>query len=89
MSVYIVTYDLHKEVKRPPLLDDLKNTFPTYAQLSESSYAIVTQSTANAVYDHLRKHLDGNDTLYVITLRRPYAGQGEPEVNNWLAQFLP
>ena len=40
MSVYIVTYDLNKESKRPPIVEEVRKT--DYARLSESSYAIDT-----------------------------------------------
>lgn len=33
--------------------------------------------------------LDEDDTLYVITLARPYIGLGSEEVNEWLETELP
>lgn len=89
MSTLIVTYDLNKETKRPPLLADLKKLYPSWARLSESSYAISTSSTPKQVFDSLKKHLDDNDNLYVITLTHPYWGHGSQDVNDWLANNLP
>jgi hypothetical protein len=62
--------------------------YPGWAKLSESSYAISTGATPEQVYNNLLKHLDSNDQLYVITLRKPYAGQGSKEVNDWLESNL-
>lgn len=88
MTVMLVTYDLNQETVRPGLLDDIKTKFERWACLSESSYAIRTQMTPSAVYQELSHHLDGNDSLYVITLTEPYSGQGPEDVNQWLADYL-
>lgn len=88
MSVFIVTYDLNRETVRPPLLKKLKDTYPNWAKLSESSYAVSTSSTAQQIHDTVRPLLDSNDNIYVISLRKPYAGFGPPEVNRWLEANL-
>lgn len=87
MATYIVTYDLNNESQRPPIVQAIK-AYKTWARLSESSYAIVTEHSPSQVYDYLKKYLDNDDQLYVITLHKPYAGQGSQEVNNWLEQHL-
>jgi hypothetical protein len=89
MSVFIVTYDLNEEANRPPLLDDLKKIYPTWAKLSESSYAVETSKTPRQVYDSLEKHIDDNDNLYVVTLSKPFYGRGPKIVNDWLSNNLP
>ena len=87
MSTYVVTYDLNKESVRPKIVEEVKST-GDWAKLSESSYAIETPETPQAVYNRFTKHLDGNDNLYVITLTRPYYGQGPTDVNSWLESHL-
>lgn len=87
MATYIVTYDLNKEVRRPDIVGAI-HKYDGWAKLSESSYAIATSSTPQQVYNGLLKYLDENDQLYVITLRKPYYGQGSKEVNDWLANNL-
>lgn len=89
MSVFIVAYDLNKETKRPQITKALKGEFGTWAMLSESSYAVSTDKTASQVYKVFEPLLDGNDQLYVITLRKPWAGFGPPSVNDWLDAELP
>ena len=59
-----------------------------WAKLSESSYAIDTSEDPDDVYARLTPFLDGDDQLYVITLSRPYYGQGSQKVNEWLEQHL-
>jgi CRISPR/Cas system-associated endoribonuclease Cas2 len=84
LAIYIVTYDLNKETKRPDILEDIKTT--PWAKLSESSYAIDTTETPQQVFDRLEEHLDDNDNLYVILLSQPYYGRGPQAVNDWLAE---
>ncbi|KAF1019656.1 MAG: hypothetical protein GAK30_02972 [Paracidovorax wautersii] len=86
MSV-IVTYDLNKEAKRPPIVDGIKR-LGAWAKLSESSYALNTQFTPKQIYEALSQYLDSNDQLFVITLSAPWHGQGPQEIRNWLHQNI-
>lgn len=88
MAVLLVTYDLNKPGKD---YNDLLKTIKAYgwARLSESSYAIKTEQTPQQVFDILKPYLDQNDNLYVITLKKPYAGFGPTDVNDWLDSNLP
>jgi len=86
MSVYLVTYDLNRETKRPPIVEEVKKT--AFAKLSESSYAIDTSETVAQVKRRFSQHIDDNDTLYVISLSRPWTGHGPADVNRWLLNRL-
>lgn len=88
MTALLITYDLNKETTRPNIVGAIKK-YTSWAQLSESSYAVVTSNSPQVVYNDLNRFLDGNDQLYVINLRRPYFGQGLKEVNDWLEDNLP
>ncbi|MDD9745515.1 MULTISPECIES: hypothetical protein [Marinovum] len=87
MAVYIVTYDLNNETKRPPLLEDIKS-YSAWAKLSESSYAISTTESTTDVYNALKKHIDSDDRIYIITLKKPWSGFGSKQVNEWLDNNL-
>lgn len=88
MAVLLVTYDLSKPGQEyTELLEYLKGF--AWARLSESSYAIKTDLPPQTIVNTARNHLDANDTIYAITLRRPYAGFGPQAVNDWLEQHLP
>jgi hypothetical protein len=88
MATYVVTYDLNDEDNRPNITKHLKDGYGTWAKLSESSYAISTTDEPSTVYDYMLPMLDSNDALYVITLKRPYFGQGSEAVNDWLSDEL-
>lgn len=89
MAVLLITYDLNRPGQNyTDLLDKIKS-YGSWARLSESSYAVATQNTPQTVYSQLSPHLDNSDTLYIVTLKRPYSGQGPQDVNNWLEANLP
>lgn len=87
MSTLLITYDLNKSGQD---YDGFYNVIKkhAWAKLSESSYAIQTHETPNAVYNQLVPHMDKNDHVYVITLSAPYYGYGPEKVNEWLAGAL-
>ena len=86
-NTYLVTYDLNKEVSRPKIVSEVKES-AGWAKLSESSYAISTNETVTQVHDRFKPYLDDDDNFYVIALRRPYTGWGKKDVNDWLEQHL-
>lgn len=88
MPAYIITYDLNREITRPPLLKQIKDSYPSWAKLSESSYAVSTHETAAQIFDRLKPLIDANDNLYIIPLKKPWAGYGPKEVNEWLDSAL-
>lgn len=89
MATYIVTYDLNNETTRPNILKSIRENFNGFAKLSESSYAISTSLTPDQVHNNLSRFLDSDDTIYIISLSRPYSGRGPKNVNAWLEDNLP
>lgn len=88
VTVYLITYDLNREVRRPPIVKFIKDNFP-WAKLSESSYAIASDMTAVALRDLFNQFVDQNDNLFVVTLTLPWAGRGPQDVLDWLKQYMP
>ena len=89
MSVYLITYDLNSPgQKHSKVLEKIKS-YGTYCPLSESSYAIVTNSSAKAVYDAFEPLIDENDRLLVIPMHQPYYGFHRKDVIDWLSKHLP
>jgi hypothetical protein len=87
MGVKLVTYDLDKPGQDyTDLLKEIKKF--SWARLSESSYAVDTDLSPSQLYARLKPYVDQNDTIYVLVLNRPYAGQGAKEVNEWLERHL-
>lgn len=89
MACYLITYDLNKETKRPPIVERIKQISHSWAKLSESSYAINHPGTPNDIYQRLEPLIDDNDQLLIIPMHQPYQGFHAKEVHEWLRTNLP
>lgn len=87
MAVLLVTYDLDKPGQNYKDILEAIKSYP-WARLSESSYAIRTNQSPQDMFGRLKAFLDGNDSLYVVTMKKPYAGYGPKEVIEWLDGYL-
>lgn len=89
MTVRLITYDLNNEARRPPITAKIKELFPIWAKLSESSYAVATDLSPQQIYNLLSPMIDKDDSCIVLTLTTPWWGQSKyPEVIPWLKQHL-
>ena len=87
MPLLLVTYDLNRPEKD---YSDLFKHIERYSnvRLSESSYAIITDKAPKAVCEELKKYVNKKDSVYIITLKRPYDGYGSKFVTDWLWKTL-
>lgn len=71
MPIYLVTYDLNKESSSEdykPLWADLKRLGAHRAL--ESVWLVNVTNTTNELGEHLKRLVDGNDSLFVTKLRQ-------------------
>ena len=88
MATYTITYDLTQPGRNYNDLYARIRSYP-WAHISESSWAIVSQQTAEAVRDHLKQAIDNNDKLFVGTISAPAYWWGmDQQVSTWLQQNL-
>ena len=88
MSAHIITYDLSQPGRNYADLYARIKSYPAYAMITESSWAVATDRSPEAVRDHLVPALDRNDTLFVSTLGdSEWAGLSD-EISNWLKENL-
>ena len=84
MTRYIITYDLRAPGRNYDALYKRIKSFGTWARITESSWAIVSDKKETAVRDYLLKALDSNDWLLVGPLGSS-AWYGLPkDVSDWL-----
>jgi len=91
MAIRIVTYDLGYERKKTSDYQQILKVIKqgAWARLSESSYAMDTYLSPSEIFQQLKPHLDGNDSLLILTLTGPWYGQHSQEVRDWLKSRLP
>lgn len=85
MALFIVTYDLTAPGRNYSGLYDRIRNYTNYAHITESSWAIQTNSTAVQIRDYLAQALDSNDKLFVAPLGAQWAARNLPkEIVDWL-----
>ena len=87
--VYIVTFDLGEPTQRYEELVSLIKDGSRWARLCHSSYLIVSDLSAVQLRDKFKVALDGNDRLYVGSIKAPAAWTGMPDsVTKWIKDEL-
>lgn len=85
MAVLLINFDFSSTgASHYPMIRAIKK-YP-WTKLTETSYAISTDLTPQAVFAQLRSLMESSCNLYVMTFRKPYAGYGPQSVNDWLQQ---
>lgn len=85
MAVLIVMFDYSPTgASHYPMIRAIKKY--SWTKLTETSYAISTDLTPEAVFTQLRGLMESEANLYVITSRKPFAGYGTQSANDWLQQ---
>ena len=74
--VYVVSYDLRKPGQDYKGLFDELEASPSWWHYLESTWLIATSESANELYNRLRKHLDGGDSILII--------QAGTDMQGWL-----
>jgi len=86
-TCYLIQYDLRKNRDYASLIDAIKS-YGTYACVLKSSWAIATTKSAAEVRDHLLRHMDADDGLFVVRSGREAAWRGVLCRDQWLIDNL-
>lgn len=89
MKTYILSYDLSQPGRNYASLYEAIKSYPSWAHLAESTWAVRTSGTAAQIRDHLRGAMDGNDQIVVVAAGAEGAWFGLPfAVSDWLKKNL-
>lgn len=87
MSILLITYNINTRlVNHDALLDSLETY--THRQLSKNCFVVETTESPKQVFENLGQHLSPQDSIYIVSLKRPYYGHGPMELNDWLKERL-
>lgn len=84
---YIISYDLRKSRNYDPLYQALKS-YGKWARITESTWAVVTTTSAVEIRDRLRKMMDDDDRLFVIKSGTEAAWRNSRCKSEWLKENL-
>ena len=81
-------YDLRKPGRDYNMLYSAIKSYAHWGKITESTWAVVSESDAFAIRDHLMKFIDSNDRLMVIRSGQHAAWVNAMASNDWLKQNL-
>lgn len=87
MTCYIISYDLRNNRDYDALYDAIKS-YPKWAHIVESTWAVVTSRTAVQIRDHLTTILDDDDRIFVVKSGTEAAWRNCICRNKWLKDNL-
>ncbi|MCM1041905.1 MAG: hypothetical protein NC396_05710 [Bacteroides sp.] len=85
---YIIMYDLRAPGRNYEQLYQAIKSYGTWGKLTESSWAIVSDQTAENIRNFLFTFIDGNDRLMVIQSGKNAAWRNIRANNDWLKKNL-
>lgn len=88
MNCFIITYDLCNPGRDYSSLYGALKAFPKWGKITESTWAVVSDSNAIGIRDHLLGFIDSNDRLFVIKSGREAAWNRAFADNQWLKDNL-
>ncbi len=87
MTCYIISYDLRGKRDYDALYEAIKS-YGTWANITESTWAVVTTKTAIEVRDHLSSAMDQDDRIFVVKSGAEAAWRNVICKNQWLKDNL-
>jgi hypothetical protein len=90
LSSYLITYDI-REPSTPEVYDELHKaikSYGTWAHITESCWAIVSDKKATEVRDHLEGFLRSQDRILVLQSANVAAWRNVICRNEWLKEHL-
>lgn len=86
-NTYVISYDLHGDGDYNELFEAIKS-YGTWAHITESTWAVVTSSTAKNVRNHLDEYLPKGSRLFVVKSGTEGAWRNVICSNEWLKKNL-
>lgn len=87
MPCYLISYDLRRDRDYDDLYEAIKE-YRTWAHVLESTWAVVTQTSAKEIRNDLEQYTDNDDGLFVVKSGTEAAWRNVLCDNEWLKDNL-
>lgn len=84
---YIISYDISNKDNYDDLYDAIKS-YGTWAKITESTWGIITSSSAEQVRNFLKSKIDNKDRLFIVKSNGVGAWSNVICSNDWLKKNL-
>ncbi len=89
MSAYLITYDLNRPGAKYDDLYERIKSYGTWCHLADSTWIVISSSSANSVYEHLKPALDEGDHIFVVDITsRARQGWLSKEKWDWIRKYV-
>ena len=88
MPSYLIAFDLKKAGSDYAGLMEAVRKYPSFVQLSRTTFAVETGDSPEQLFEALEKHLDRYDFCYILQLGRGLAGRGSEKATRWLQSHI-
>ena len=88
MACYLISYDLVGPDRDYDSLIDAIKEYGTWAKITESFWAVVTEQKAKDIRANLKQHLDSDDIIFVVKSGTQAAWSNVRCSNEWLKRHL-
>lgn len=85
---YIISFDLQPNRTYLNFREAIKS-YGTWARITESTFAVVTELNAKDVRDHLIQYLNPDDRIFVMKTSGRLAWRNAIAGQDWMKKFLP
>ena len=83
MNTYLITFEIQDRNKISQL-DEMIQQFPTWARITSTCYAVVTEESARSIRDRISSILSADDRLFICLSGRVAAWKNSRCSNDWL-----
>jgi hypothetical protein len=87
MACYIISYDVREGGDYGPLIAAIKE-YGTWAHITQSTWAVVSEESPKQIRDNLAAHLAKGDRLFVVKSGTAAAWRNALCHNEWLKEQL-
>jgi len=88
MAVFVVSYDLNKAGQDyKGLYEELKRSTNWWHYL-DSTWLIYTSESANGLFQRIKKHIDNNDSVFIVEVNNNYSGRLSEKAWEWIKKYV-
>ena len=87
MALLLVTCDVKAPEKRQRSIRTALDRYSSL-RLSDTTFAVITDKTPDNICEEMKTAVGKDDTVCVISLKRPYEVNGSRTIDDWLNKTL-
>lgn len=88
MFAYLISYDLHAPAKNREIVEEEIKLFGSWCKYLTNTFLVKTSNNIDVVNNRIIQHLDSNDRLMIIEVKKPIGGRLDSDQWDWIHKNL-